>query len=219
MMHFCTRIIDLLHHFYYSQIMTLSSCSSNTPTQDADSVESDAKSLLLAWRQGDDSARDTLFNMLHHELTRISAAYLKREGGVSLSTGDLVNEASMRLLTLNQINWQDKAHFLALAAQTMRRVLIEHARKKHAVKREHHRVTLLSNIEDDKNDELSLYQLDEALIRLQALDKERASIVEMRYFGGLTLEEIAQVTGKSVSTIKRNWRASRAWLINELEVH
>lgn len=184
-----------------------------------DLVELNAKNLLHAWRQGDGEARDKLFHLLYRELGNISAAYLRREGGISLSTGDLVNEAALRLISLEQINWQDKAHFLALAAQTMRRILIEHARKKHANKRAHQRVTLLSNVEGEKNDVFSLCHLDDALLRLQELDEARANVVEMRYFGGLSLDEIAQVTGMSVSTVKRSWRASRAWLLNELEVH
>lgn len=176
------------------------------------------KTLLDAWRLGDGEARDKLFNMLYHELGNISAAYLHREGGISLSTGDLVNEAVLRLISLERISWQDKAHFLAIAAQTMRRILIEHARKKHANKRMHQRVTLMSNMEGEKNDVFSLCHLHEALIRLQELDEVRAHIVEMRYFGGLSLDEIAQITGLSVSTVKRSWRASRAWLLNELEL-
>lgn len=219
MMYFYSNFIDLLTHFDYSlniyPYLWLSKMLPNT----IDLVELNAKNLLHAWRQGDGLARDKLFNLLYQELSNISAAYLRREGGISLSTGDLVNEAALRLISLEQINWQDKAHFLALAAQTMRRVLIEHARKKHANKREHQRVTLLSNVEGEKNDVFSLCHLDDALLRLQELDEARANVVEMRYFGGLSLDEIAQVTGMSVSTVKRSWRASRAWLLNELEVH
>lgn len=219
MMYLYSNFIDILRYIDYSLGIFMYFRPSIMTADATNLAESNAKILLQAWRNGDSDARDKLFNLLYLELTQISAAYLRREGGISLSTGDLVNEATLRLLPLEQINWQDKAHFLALAAQTMRRVLIEHSRKKNAHKRAHQRVTLLSNVAGDKNDVFSLCHLDESLLRLQKLDKARADIVEMRYFGGLSLEEISQITGLSVSTVKRSWRVSRAWLLNELELN
>lgn len=176
--------------------------------------------LLIAWRQGDVNSRNMLFDVLYNELTRLSAFCLQREGGVSLSAGDLVHEAAIRLVNLEQIEWQDKAHFLAISAQIMRRVLVDHARKKYADKRSHQKVTLLTNhsADNDRDDTFSLCLLDEALNKLADIDKTRAQIVEMRYFGGVSIEEIAAVIGASPSTIKRNWRASRAWLLNELDM-
>ena len=176
-----------------------------------------AKGLLDAWRAGDISARDQLFDRLYEELRKISASLLRREGGISLTTGDLVNEAVMRLIQLEKINWQDKAHFLALSARMMRRVLIDHARKKNTDKRHHQKVTLVTNVIGGMNEAYDIHQLEDALMRLQDIDKNRAKIVEMRYFGGLSLKEVAEVMGTSTSSVKRSWRVSRAWLLNALE--
>ncbi|MFA3789985.1 ECF-type sigma factor [Aliiglaciecola sp. SL4] len=176
--------------------------------------------LLFAWREGDISSRNRLFDVLYNELTRLSAFCLQREGGVSLSAGDLVHEAAIRLVNLEQIKWQDKAHFLAICAQIMRRVLVDHARKRYADKRSHQKVTLLTNhfADQERDDTFSLCSLDDALNKLADIDKTRAKIVEMRYFGGVSIDEIAAVIGTSPSTIKRNWRVSRAWLLNELDM-
>lgn len=176
-----------------------------------------AKALLDKWRSGDEAARDELFSQLYSELRRISASLLNREGGASLSTGDLVNEAVLRLIDLERIEWQDKAHFLALSARMMRRVLIDHARKKNSDKRSHQKVTLVTHMAGGGPESVDIHHLESALVRLQAIDETRAKIVEMRYYGGLTLDEIAGVTGMSASNVKRSWRASRSWLLNALE--
>ena len=168
--------------------------------------------MLAAWRQGDMAARDQLFERLYIELRKVSALLLNREGPISLSTGDLVNEAVMRLIHLDQIDWQDKAHFMALSARMMRRVLIDHARSKNANKRRHQKVTLITGITDGQASQVNLLEIEEALIRLHAINAHHADIVEMRYFGGLSLEEIAEVMQLSPSTIARKWRAARAWL-------
>ena len=177
-------------------------------------VTPNAKELLDAWRSGDDHARDQLFNLLYTELRQISAALLRAESKTSLSTGDLVNEAVIRLMQMNQIEWNDKAHFLALSARAMRRCLIAHARKKHSDKRKHQKVTLITNLGSEGMKRVELDALEKALIRLSVIDKEKADIVELRYFGGLTHEEISEVNGTSVSTVKRNWRVARAWLLD-----
>ncbi len=170
------------------------------------------KTLLSAWRGGDAVARNKLFDLLYVELRKVSAVLLRGEGRVSLSTGDLVNEAVMRLIRLDQIDWQDKAHFMALSARMMRRVLIDHARRKDTDKRQHQKVTLITQIIGGEAVTIDLMNLEQALIRLHVIDPERADIVEMRYFGGLSLEEIAEVMNVSPSTVQRGWRASRAWL-------
>lgn len=170
------------------------------------------KTLLSAWRKGDVVARNQLFDLLYVELRKVSAVLLRGEGRVSLSTGDLVNEAVMRLIKLDQIDWQDKAHFMALSARMMRRVLIDHARRKDADKRHHQKVTLITQIIGGQAETIDLMNLEQALMRLHAIDSDRADIVEMRYFGGLSLEEIAEVMQVSPSTVQRGWRASRAWL-------
>lgn len=181
-----------------------------------------AKRLLDAWRAGDLAARDQLFTQLYSELRQISAGLIRSERNLSLSTGDLVNEAVIRLMRVDSVEWADKVHFLALAARAMRRVLIDHARKKHSDKRQHHRVTLVSRLSDGSTDRIEMDVLEKALIRLSVIDPEKAEIVELRYFGGMTLEEIAEIRGVSEATIKRSWRVSRAWLLdclNEAKQH
>ncbi|MEM9669429.1 MAG: ECF-type sigma factor [Pseudomonadota bacterium] len=177
----------------------------------------EVRALMAAWRKGDETARDTLFELFYEELRSLSAALLRREGNISLSTGDLVSEAVIRLVALDRIDWQDKAHFMVLAARMMRRVLVDHARKKSANKRGHYRVTLITELNGGAGEAMDLQRLDEALIRLQGIDPIRAEIVELRYFGGLTVEETAKVLDTSASSVKRSWRAARAWLLAALE--
>lgn len=177
--------------------------------------ELDSKALLQSWRLGDTDARDQLFQLLYSELRQVSAALLRAESNSSLSTGDLVNEATLRLIRLDQIDWADKSHFLALSARAMRRVLIDHARKKKSDKRHHYKVTLVTRLEGVVQ-RLDIDLLEKALIRLAIIDEEKANIVELRYFGGMSLLEIAEVTGTSESTVKRQWRVARAWLLEAL---
>lgn len=175
-----------------------------------------ANRLLEAWRSGDLTARDQLFDLLYADLRQVSAALLRAERNASLSTGDLVNEAAIRLMQLDQIDWADKAHFLALSARAMRRVLIDHARKKNTDKRYHQKVSLISRLGAPCVDRVEFDVLEKSLIRLSLMDAEKAEIVEMRYYGGMTLEDIAEVKQTSLSTVKRNWRVARAWLLNAL---
>jgi RNA polymerase sigma factor (TIGR02999 family) len=178
--------------------------------------DKDAKQLLDAWRAGDTLARDQLFDRLYAQLRKISATLLRGEGDISLTTGDLVNEAVMRVIKTDTIEINDKAHFLALSARTMRRVLIDHARKHASGKRQHQKVTLVTR-HMDMQDSVDIHLLENALLRLKVMNPDRAKIVEMRYYGGLSLEEIAQVMNCSASTVKRDWRVSRAWLLETLE--
>jgi len=174
-----------------------------------------AKSLLDAWQQGDTAARDQIIEKLYVELRKISATLLRGEGDISLTTGDLVNEAVMRVIIAEKIEFNDKAHFLALSARTMRRVLIDHARKRNSDKRHHQKVTLVTHLMGGR-ESVDIHRLENALLRLKVLDEDRAKIVEMRYYGGLTLDEIAAVIGCSASTVKREWRVSRVWLLEAL---
>ncbi|WP_084395934.1 ECF-type sigma factor [Henriciella aquimarina] len=178
-------------------------------------ADTDCKALLKRWREGDLGARDALFACLYTELCQVSAAMLRAERNSSLSTGDLVNEAAIRLIQLDQIDWADKSHFLALSARAMRRILIDHARRKNSDKRKHQKVTLVTRIEGHPG-RLDFDVLEKSLIRLNAIDSEKADIVELRYFGGLSLPEIAEVTGTSESTVKRQWRVARAWLVDAM---
>ena len=180
------------------------------------SNQTETQILLQDWRGGDVAAQNMLFNRLYNELNQISAALLRAESNNSLSTGDLVNEAVIRLIQLDKIDWQDRAHFLALSAKAMRRILIDHARKKKADKREHQKVTLVTRFEGDPQ-RIDIDRLEKALIRLSALDEDKANIVELRYFGGLSLGEIGEILGTSESTVKRQWRVARAWLVDALK--
>jgi RNA polymerase sigma factor (TIGR02999 family) len=177
-------------------------------------ASSDAGFLLAAWRGGDLAARDRLFALLYPELRRAAAAMVRREPGLSMSTGDLINEAVARLIGLNRIAWTDRAHFMALAARMMRRALLDHVRSRRRLKREHQKVELTTGIADAPDVELE--DLNAALERLAAIDAERADIVEMRYFGGMEIADIAVVLGMSESTVKRRWNAARLWLLEAL---
>jgi RNA polymerase sigma factor (TIGR02999 family) len=180
------------------------------------SNSSQVQGLLSAWRSGDEGARDQLFGLLYSELRQISAALIRAESNASLSTGDLVNEAVLRIVRMEQVDWADKAHFLALAARAMRRVLVDHARQKKADKRYHRKVTLITQLGGANADRIELDTLEKALIRLKIIDPDKAEIVELRYFGGLSLEEVALVQNSSSSTVKRSWRVARAWLLDSL---
>lgn len=155
--------------------------------------------LLAAWREGDLGARDALLERLAPELKAIASALLRRERGVSFSSGDLVNDAVLKLVQLGRMNINDKAHMMALAARLMRRILIDHARAQRTEKRDHIRVVL--NEELDGENGPDLIALETALLRLGALDEGLMAIVEMRYFGGMAMGDIAQVTGLSETTL------------------
>ena len=170
--------------------------------------------LIAAWRAGDMSARDALLERFAPELKAIASAQLRRERGVSLSSADLVNDAVLRLVQMGRISLNDKAHMLALAARLMRRILIDRARARTAAKRDHVRVVL--NEELDRDNGPDLIALETALIRLGANDEGLRALVEMRYFGGMAMDDIAEVTGLSEATLKRRWRSARAWLADAL---
>ena len=179
--------------------------------------ERSPEDLLKLWRRGDQEARDSLFKLLYAQLERISGSILSSEGAISLATGDLVSEASIRLIQLDRMEFSDRAHFLAMAARCMRRVLIDRARAKNAGKRHHQPVTLITSIPGNIEQMIRSDELEKALVRLHAVDPERAQIVELRYFGNLSLEETAEVVGTSVSSVTRKWRSSRAWLAANIE--
>ncbi|WP_239018213.1 ECF-type sigma factor [Sphingomonas flavalba] len=170
--------------------------------------------LLAAWRQGDDAARDQLVALLHPALSQIAAAQLRGEQNASLSTGDLVNDAVLRMVRQGNIGINDRAHFLALASRLMRNILIDHARAKRAGKRRHFKVELTTRVEGEQRHDL--IALEDALKRLGTYDMKLAELVEMRYFGGMTLADIAAVYGVSEATVKRRWFAARAWLADAL---
>jgi RNA polymerase sigma factor (TIGR02999 family) len=170
--------------------------------------------LIGQWRAGEASARDRLIGRLHPELSQIAAARLRREQNSSLSTGDLINDVILRLMQVERIEATDRAHLIALASRMMRNILIDYARAKRSDKRQHHKVELTTRVAGDQR--YDLISLDSSLIRLKAIDEGLMELVEMRYFGGMTVEDIAEVTGLSEATIKRRWTVARAWLMDAL---
>ena len=176
--------------------------------------EPNTNMLLARWQSGDDTARDRLIGRLHPDLSQIAAARLRGERNSSLSTGDLINDAVLRLLQSERRDLADRAHFIALASRLMRHILVDHARQKASAKRRHTKVELCTNI--DGAQRFDLIQLESALIRLGAIDAQLTELVEMRYFGGMTIADVAAVTGLSEPTVKRRWQAARAWLTDAL---
>jgi len=175
--------------------------------------------LLADWSRGDDTALDQLLPLVYYELRRIAARQLRSErANHTLQPTALVHEVYLRLVDQRQVDWQDRAHFLGVAAQTMRRILVDHARRHRAQKRGGggHCVSIDDALELAASQEMPLLALDHALHRLEAVDPELSRIVELRAFGGLTIEEAAHVLKVSPSTAKRGWRTAKAWLNREL---
>jgi RNA polymerase sigma-70 factor (ECF subfamily) len=181
------------------------------------SSSSDVTLLLQEWSGGDSSAADRLLPVLYDELHRIAAGALRGERrGHTLQPTALVNEAWMKLADQNA-PWKNRAHFLGVAAQAMRRILVDHARRKSAQKRggDALRVTL-ADVAATESNEVDLVRLDDALEKLAALDERQAKMVTMRFFAGLTVDETAEALGVSEKTVKRDWAAAKAWLHREL---
>lgn len=175
--------------------------------------------LLLDWGNGDKAALDKLVPVVYQELRRLAAYYMRRERpGHTLQTSALVNEAYMRLVDYSQMRWQSRAHFFAVAAQAMRRILVEHARKRHFAKRGGGAVKVSFDEAAIVSQEQAadLVALDDALTSLEAMDERKARIVELRYIGGLNIEETAEVLSISPATVQREWRAAKAWLYREI---
>jgi RNA polymerase sigma factor (TIGR02999 family) len=175
--------------------------------------------LLIKLSNGNRDAVDQLLPLIYGELKRLAGSYLRRErSGHTLQPTALVHEAYLKLVDINQVNWQNRAHFLGVAANQMRRILIDYARQHNAEKRgnEFQIVALDENIDKAAEQSLELMALDDALNELAKMDPVKAKIVELRYFGGLTSEETAEVLGVSPITVKRHWRMTKAWLYGEL---
>ncbi|HEY0723239.1 MAG TPA: sigma-70 family RNA polymerase sigma factor [Pyrinomonadaceae bacterium] len=175
--------------------------------------------LLQAWSRGDSQALEKLIPLVDRELRKIAHAYMiKERADHTLQTTALVNEALMSLIAGEKIDWQSRKHFYSLVALRMRRILIEHARQQLAAKRgkraEHIDVEEAILLSDEMSEELLM--LDEALIKLNRIDERKARIVEYRYFGGFTLEEIAKTLETSPTTVEREWRFARSWLKREM---
>ncbi|HEV7743495.1 MAG TPA: sigma-70 family RNA polymerase sigma factor [Pyrinomonadaceae bacterium] len=179
------------------------------------SADSDEVTQLLAdWRQGNQLALEELLPLIYNELRQLAHGFLYHERpGHTLQTTALVHEAYLRLINQTEA-WQNRSHFFAIAAQAMRRILIDTARKRRAAKRggPEEKVSLSEASELSLEPDNALLALDEALTALAEIDQEQCRIVELRYFGGLTIEETAEVMDLSPATIKREWAMARAWL-------
>jgi len=179
----------------------------------------DITGLLMAWGGGDKAALDRLMPLVYQELRRLARRQMRREReGDTLQTTALVNEAYLRLVDYERVQARDRSHFLAIAAQAMRRILIERARSRRSDKRGSNpqKISLDEVTEVADARAADLLALDEALQTLSTIDPRKAQLVELRYFGGLTIEETANVLGVSTPTVERDWRTARIWLHKEI---
>ncbi len=175
--------------------------------------------LLIEWREGDESALERLIPLVYDELYRLAHHYLRRERpGHTLQTSDLVNEAYLRLIDHEGMRWQNRAHFYAVAAQAIRRILVDHARSRGSAKRggRARMIGLDEAATLPQRKAADLVALDEALKELAVLDARKSRIVEMRYFGGMTAEETAAALGISTATVSRDWNTAKAWLLRAM---
>lgn len=180
----------------------------------------DLTELLLDWQQGDLTALNRLTPLVYDELRRIAHRYVQRERhGDTLGTTALVNEAYLRLAGQKKIEWQNRAHFFAVIAQVMRHILIDNARRRNYVKHggDAQRVSLTEAESMSADRARELLALDDALAELAEFDVRKSRVVELRYFGGLGLEETAEVLEVSVMTVRRDWRAAKAWLYRRMK--
>ncbi len=183
----------------------------------SESASKDVTQLLAAWSEGDRSALERLLPLVEGELHRLARRYMSRERqDHTLQTTALVNEAYLKLID-QKVNWQNRAHFFGIAAQIMRRILIDHARQHLGPQRGGGKTISLEDVAVVSNERAAeLVALDEALTSLTLFDKRKGQVVELRYFGGLSVEEIAAVLGISVDTVTRDWRRAKAFLRREL---
>lgn len=173
--------------------------------------------LLHDWRAGDERSLERLMPLVYQVLRDRAAAYLARErAGHTLQPTALVHEAFVRLVGQRGVDWQNRAHFLAVTARVMRQILIDHARGRRAAKRGGRRVTLSNDLVMEAPRDIDVIAIDDALIELQEIDPRQAKLVELRFFGGLNIEETAEVLGISAATVKREWRMAKAWLLARL---
>lgn len=184
-----------------------------------DDPSTDITSLLVDWSNGDHNALEKLLPLVERELHRLAHSYMRRENpDHTLQTTALVNEAYLRLVDQKKTQWQNRAHFFGIAAQIMRRILLNYARDQHRQKRFPGSIQVslsdLAIVSDDQSTEL--INLDEALERLSVIDPRKSRVVELRYFGGLSVDETAEVLGVSAVTVIRDWKMAKAWLSREI---
>lgn len=175
--------------------------------------------LLIAWGDGDQGALERLFPLVYDELRRVAAFYLRRErSDHTLQPTALVNEVYLRLFDQRRVGWQNRAQFFGVAAQMMRRILVSHARSRHAAKRggSDQRITLQDELAATEQRDVNLLALDDALSKLETIDPEKSKLVELRFFSGLTVPETAEVMSISPRTVDRQWQTAKAWLYREI---
>lgn len=181
---------------------------------------SQVSKLLVNWREGDEAAREALIPLVYDELRRLARRHLRRERpDHTLQSAALVHEAYLRLIRQDQPQWQNRAHFFGVAAQLMRHILVDHARNRAAAKRGAGapRLTLDPEVALPQERDVDLVKLDDALNELAALDLQQSRVVELRFFGGLSIEETSVALGISAATVKREWATARAWLQREMK--
>ncbi len=178
---------------------------------------------LIAWSNGDQTALDQLIPLVHEELRRLAKRYLRQERrrerhGGTMQTSALVNEAYLRLIDASNVQWQCRAHFFAISAQLMRRILVDYARSRNFMKRGGAavRVSLEAAVDFPEERAPDLVALDDALDALAKIDERKSRVVELRFFGGLSVEETAEVLKVSPNTVMRDWRLAKSWLLHEL---
>jgi RNA polymerase sigma factor (TIGR02999 family) len=179
----------------------------------------DITRILRAWSGGNREAVDDLMPLVYDELHKVAAQYLRKQRpDHTLQPTALVNEAYLKLVDISNVSWEDRAHFFAVASQTMRHVLVDHARGRNRDKRGGgaQKLSLDEAISFSKNQEVDLLLLDDAMRALAEIDEQQSRIVELRFFGGLTVEETAVVLHISPATVKREWRIAKAWLHNRM---
>ena len=180
----------------------------------------DVTQLLFAWSNGDKEALHRLIPLVYEELHRLAARYMRKEDpGHTLQATALVNEAYCRLIEQKDVRWQNRAHFYGIAAQLMRRILVDHARSRRRAKRGGgaEKISLDETAVIPQPQSSHIILLDDALTRLAQFDPQKSSIVELKFFGGLTTEEIAEVEQLSIRMIEREWRKARAWLYDAIQ--
>jgi RNA polymerase sigma-70 factor, ECF subfamily len=182
----------------------------------------DVTQLLRSWNEGENVALQKLIPLVHAELTRLAHHYMSGEQtGHTLQTTALVNETYLRLVDSSQVSWQNRTHFFAVSAQLMRRILVDFARSRNRSKRGAgaERVNLEEAMVISKAPDIDLVELDKALDRLAEVDAQKSQIVELRFFGGLTFEEVSEVMKISSTTVRRDLRLAQAWLLREIDKH
>jgi len=180
-----------------------------------DPSQHEVTQMLVAWSNGDQDVRDELMSVVYQELHRLAHHYMKRESpGHTLQTSALVNEAFLRLIDQRNVQWRNRAHFFGIAAQMMRRILVDYARQRRYAKRggDARQVTLNDDLIVTDQRSADIVALDEALIELANIDDRKSKVVELRFFGGLSIEETAEVLAVSPGTVMRDWTLAKAWL-------